>query len=123
MPIFSVSAKGIPLEGILLFLKFRESEQKSCDEIDKGVHDVLRALWTVYFWHIIIVLLILVFLNAFLDVMLGRLRASNLFDEKSLEAIHIFNVEELGNYLSQAGFKGFAHNIYGPYIPFHAEKG
>jgi len=59
----------------------------------------------------------------FLDVMLGRLGASNLFGEETLEVLHLFDEEELGNYLSQAGFNGFAHNIYGPYIPFHAEKG
>jgi len=45
------------------------------------------------------------------------------FDEKSLETIHVFNVEELDNYLSQAGFKGFTYNIYGSFILFHAEKG
>ena len=45
------------------------------------------------------------------------------FDEKSLEAIHIFKVEELDKYLSQAGFKGFTYNIYGSFILFNAEKG
>ena len=55
------------------------------------------------------------------------LEASILFDEESLEeslkALHIFYVEELDNYLSQTGFKGFEYTIYGPSILFHAEKG
>jgi len=37
-------------------------------------------------------------------------------------ALHIFDVEELDNYVSQTGFKGFTDNTYGPYIPLHAEK-
>jgi len=53
-----------------------------------------------------------------------RLGASNPFGRaEALEALHLFDVEELDNYLSQTGFKGFTHNIYGPYILFHAEKG
>ena len=44
--------------------------------------------------------------------------------EKSLSqtGIHLFDVEELGTYLSQTGLKGFAYNIYGPFILFQAEK-
>jgi hypothetical protein len=53
-----------------------------------------------------------------------RLGSSNPFGSaEALEALHLFDVEELDNYLSQTGFKGFTHNIYGPYILFHAEKG
>jgi len=37
--------------------------------------------------------------------------------------VHIFDTEELDNYLSQTGFKGFAYNMYGSVILFHAEKG
>jgi ubiquinone/menaquinone biosynthesis C-methylase UbiE/uncharacterized protein YbaR (Trm112 family) len=37
--------------------------------------------------------------------------------------VHIFDTEELGNYLSQTGFKGFVYNIYGSVILFQAEKG
>ncbi len=44
-------------------------------------------------------------------------------NEESPEILHIFDVEELGNYLSQAGFKGFTYTIYGFFILFHAEKG
>ena len=33
--------------------------------------------------------------------MLERAGTSTRFDEKSLDALHIFDVEELGNYLSQ----------------------
>ena len=55
-------------------------------------------------------------------MILERVGASNIFDEESLEAIHIFDAEELGNYLSQAGFKGFTYTIYGVSIVFHAEK-
>ena len=58
-----------------------------------------------------------------LKMFLERVGASNPFGEGTLEALHIFDVEELDNYLSQAGFKGFAYNVYGPYIIFHAEKG
>jgi len=56
-------------------------------------------------------------------MILERMGASNLFDEKSLEALHLFDVEELDNYLAQAGFKGFTYTIYGVSIVFHAEKG
>jgi ubiquinone/menaquinone biosynthesis C-methylase UbiE len=55
------------------------------------------------------------------------LEARSLFGEESLKeslkALHIFDVEGLDKYLSQTGFKGFAHTIYGPSILFHAEKG
>ena len=44
-------------------------------------------------------------------------------EEESLEMLHFFDVGELDSYLSQAGFKGFTYNIYGPRILFHAEKG
>jgi hypothetical protein len=51
-------------------------------------------------------------------------KASSPFSEEEiLEVMHLFDVEELDTYLTQAGFKGFAYNIYGPYILFHAEKG
>jgi len=56
-------------------------------------------------------------------MILERLGASNLFGEEILGVMHIFDVKELDRYLSEVGFKGFAHNIYGPYIPSHAEKG
>jgi ubiquinone/menaquinone biosynthesis C-methylase UbiE len=46
-------------------------------------------------------------------MILERLGASNLFGGETLEVLHIFDVEELGNYLSQTGFKGFTYNIYG----------
>jgi ubiquinone/menaquinone biosynthesis C-methylase UbiE len=58
-----------------------------------------------------------------MKVILERLEASKYLEEEALEAIHLFDVEELDKYLSQTGFKGFTHNIYGPYILFHAEKG
>lgn len=58
-----------------------------------------------------------------LKMALERLGASNLFDKRTLQATHIFDVEELDNYLSQTGFKGFTYDIYGLYILFHAEKG
>jgi ubiquinone/menaquinone biosynthesis C-methylase UbiE len=52
-----------------------------------------------------------------------RLGAGNPFVAEALEAVHFFDVEELERYLSQTGFKGFAYDIYGPSILFHAEKG
>ena len=58
-----------------------------------------------------------------LEMIFERLGASNIFGEVGLEASHLFDVEGLDNYLSQTGFKGFAYNVYGPYILFHAEKG
>ena len=58
-----------------------------------------------------------------LKMALERLGAGNLFDKGALEALHLFDVEELDRYLSQTGFKGFAYDIYGPFILFHAEKG
>jgi SAM-dependent methyltransferase len=51
-----------------------------------------------------------------------RIESSSPFSEEESEALHLFDVEELDNYLSQAGFKGFAYDIYGPAILFHAEK-
>jgi ubiquinone/menaquinone biosynthesis C-methylase UbiE len=55
------------------------------------------------------------------------LEAAVLFDEESLEkslkALHIFDVKKLDKYLSQTGFRGFAYDIYGPAILFHAKKG
>ena len=51
------------------------------------------------------------------------LGAGNPFVAEALEAVHFFDVEELERYLSQTGFKGFAYDIYGPAILFHAEKG
>jgi len=56
-------------------------------------------------------------------MILERLGASTLFEEETLEATHMFDVEELDSYISQTGFKGFAYNIYGPFILFNAEKG
>jgi SAM-dependent methyltransferase len=44
------------------------------------------------------------------------------FGEEETGALHLFDVEELKSYLSQTGFKGFAFDIYGPSILFHAEK-
>jgi len=59
-----------------------------------------------------------------LKMMFERLGASNPFGSaEALEALHLFDVEELDRYLSQTGFKGFTHNIYRPYILFHAERG
>ena len=58
-----------------------------------------------------------------LKMALERLGAGNLFDKGALKATHIFDVEELDNYLSQTGFKGFTYDTYGPYILFHAERG
>ncbi|HYA87435.1 MAG TPA: methyltransferase domain-containing protein [Nitrospirota bacterium] len=59
-----------------------------------------------------------------------RVGNSSPFGEEALEALrvgegalHFFDVEELDNYLSQTGFKGFTYDTYGPYILFHAEKG
>ena len=51
------------------------------------------------------------------------LEANAPFNEESPEILHIFDVEELGNYLSQTGFKGFTYTIYGFFILFNAEKG
>ena len=52
-----------------------------------------------------------------------RLGASNPFGSaEALEALHLFDVEELEKYLSQTGFNTFTYNIYGPSILFHAEK-
>jgi ubiquinone/menaquinone biosynthesis C-methylase UbiE len=58
-----------------------------------------------------------------LKMALERLGASNLFDKGALQATHIFDVEELDNYLSLTGFKEFEYDIYGLYILFRAEKG
>jgi len=52
-----------------------------------------------------------------------RLGGDNPFYVEALEAVHFFDVEELERYLSQTGFKGFAFDIYGPSILFHAERG
>ena len=58
-----------------------------------------------------------------------RVGSTSPFGEEALEALrvgeealHFFDVEELQKYLSQTGFKGFAYDIYGPYILFQAEK-
>jgi len=58
-----------------------------------------------------------------IKMILERLEASKYFEEGALEAMHLFDVEELESCLSQTGFKGFAYDIYGPAILFHAEKG
>jgi len=52
-----------------------------------------------------------------------RMGASSPFGKDPLGGLHLFDVEELDDYLSQTGFKGFAYDIYGPFILFHAEKG
>jgi len=57
-----------------------------------------------------------------LKMILERLEASKYFEEETLEAIHLFDVEELDKYLAQTGFRGFAYDVYGPSILFHAEK-
>ena len=44
------------------------------------------------------------------------------FGEGETEALHLFDVEELRSYLSQAGFRGFEYDVYGCSILFHAEK-
>lgn len=36
--------------------------------------------------------------------------------------VHVFDVEELDGYLSETGFRDFAHAIYGSLILFHANK-
>jgi SAM-dependent methyltransferase len=41
---------------------------------------------------------------------------------RSEHGAHIFDVEEIDSYLSQAGFKDFTYNIYGSMILFRAEK-
>jgi ubiquinone/menaquinone biosynthesis C-methylase UbiE len=51
-----------------------------------------------------------------------RLGAGNAFVAEALEAVHFFDVEELDKYLAQTGFRGFAYDVYGPAILFHAEK-
>jgi SAM-dependent methyltransferase len=51
-----------------------------------------------------------------------RVPSSPFGEEESLEALHLFDVEELGSYLSQTGFRGFKYDVYGSYILFHAEK-
>ena len=58
-----------------------------------------------------------------LEVIFERMEASSLFSEGESEALRLFDVEELERYLSQAGFKGFAYDMYEPSILFHAEKG
>jgi hypothetical protein len=51
-----------------------------------------------------------------------RLPSSPIGVEESLETLHLFDVEELRSYLSQAGFRGFEYDVYGCSILFHAEK-
>jgi SAM-dependent methyltransferase/uncharacterized protein YbaR (Trm112 family) len=53
-----------------------------------------------------------------------RVPSSPIGEQQALEGLHLFDVEELGSYLSQTGFSGFKYDIYGSaYILFHAEKG
>jgi SAM-dependent methyltransferase len=52
-----------------------------------------------------------------------RLPSSPFGEGESLEALHLFDVEELRSYLLQAGFRGFTYDVYGYSILFHAEKG
>jgi len=54
-----------------------------------------------------------------LKTIFERVGASNPLAKESLEA---FDVEELGKYLSQTGFNGFAYTLYGYFMLFHAEK-
>jgi len=61
-------------------------------------------------------------LRAF-KMLFERSGTSSPFGQESLEMMHLFDVEELDSYLSQAGFKGFTYDIYGHYVLFHAEKG
>ena len=58
-----------------------------------------------------------------LKMIFERMEASSPFSEEESEALRLFDVEELERYLSQVGFEGFAYDIYGPSILFHAEKG
>jgi SAM-dependent methyltransferase len=52
-----------------------------------------------------------------------RVPSSPIGVEESLEALHLFDVEELRSYLSQARFRGFTYDVCGSYyILFHAEK-
>jgi ubiquinone/menaquinone biosynthesis C-methylase UbiE len=55
--------------------------------------------------------------------------ALHLFDEEGLgslnameQMLHLFEVEELRSYLSQAGFRGFKYDVYEGRMLFHAEK-
>ena len=50
-----------------------------------------------------------------------RFKRVNEYSEK-VYGVHIFDVDEIDNYLSQTGFKRFAYTIYGSMILFHAEK-
>jgi len=53
-----------------------------------------------------------------------RIKASSPFsEEETLETLHLFDIEELGECLSQTGFKRFVFDTHGSYILFHAEKG
>ena len=36
--------------------------------------------------------------------------------------VHVFEVDELNNYLTQTGFKNFRHNIFGSMMLFQAER-
>jgi ubiquinone/menaquinone biosynthesis C-methylase UbiE len=52
------------------------------------------------------------------------LRLKRIYEHlKEDHGAHIFEVEELGTYLSRAGFKGFDYDIYGSMVLFYAEKG
>jgi ubiquinone/menaquinone biosynthesis C-methylase UbiE len=51
-----------------------------------------------------------------------RLPSRPISVEESLEALHLFDVEELRSYLSQTGFREFQYDVYGSWILFHAEK-
>lgn len=58
-----------------------------------------------------------------LKTVFERVGASNPLAKEALKTMHIFDIEGLDRYLSQAGFKGFTYDIYGPFILFNAEKG
>ena len=59
---------------------------------------------------------------SFFTKFLERLPSSPFGEEETLEALHLFDVEELGSYLSHTGFRYFEYDIYGSAILFHAEK-
>jgi hypothetical protein len=53
---------------------------------------------------------------------LGRYQQSAVLNTMEQKMLHFFDVQELKSYLSQTGFRGFAYDVYGPVILFHAEK-
>ena len=57
-----------------------------------------------------------------LKMVFERVGTSNPLAKEALKTMHIFDIEGLDRYLPQAGFKGFAYDIYGPFILFNAER-